>query len=450
MNDRLGSVEQTLSGRWRVRMSLAGVGRKTIDTFDTREEADAQCAVMADILKREQPYAGKTVLAFGHDVLTQREVGGHISDPGSDWSRWNNHIKTDEIANRPIKSVRDIHVEDWLDRLNTKGISRQTRLHCLNLMRVIMHRAKKKRLIKENPCIGIRLEVEKRTIEPWTFATPEEQDALIAATPKPLDAIVEFAIGTGMRSGEMAALRLVDVHVDGADPYVTVRYGGPPDKPTKWGRIRQIPLFGRAMAALRRWLDVLPSYAPKNPRGLLFPAHHGGFRNHDHLLRWGVWKGVPARGKPGDRNYHTATTGVLERAGITRPFRWHDLRHTCASSLISGWWGRHWTLKEVCDLLGHRSITTTERYAHLADTALKQAARETDGAPSPRPVQERANSATELVLFASAKEFPSRRSRVRDPCPAPLEKQGLAHHSSSRFPGEKSPPVTAIEQGLDR
>jgi hypothetical protein len=245
MNDRLGSVEQTLSGRWRVRMSLAGVGRKTIDTFDTREEADAHCTVMADILKREQPYTGKTVLDFGHDVLTQREVGGHISDPGSDWSRWNNHIKTDEIANRAIRSVRDIHVEDWLERLNAKGISRQTRLHCLNLMRVIMHRAKKKRLIKENPCIGIRLEVEKRTIEPWTFATPEEQDALIAATPKPLDAIMEFAIGTGMRSGEMAALRLVDVHVDGADPYVTVRYGGPPDKPTKWGRIRQIPLFGR-------------------------------------------------------------------------------------------------------------------------------------------------------------------------------------------------------------
>src|SRR5258708_4556261 len=191
-----------------------------------------------------------------------------------------------------------------------------------------------------------------------------------------------------MRSGEMAALRLADVHVDGADPYVTVRYGGPSHKPTKWGRIRQIPLFGRAMAALRRWLDVLPSYAPKNPHGLLFPAHHGGFRNHDHLLRWGVWKGVPARGKPGDRNYHAATIGVLERAGITRPFRWHGLRHACASSLISGWWGRHWTLKEVCDLLGHRSITTTERYAHLADTALKQAARETHERLRLRPVLE--------------------------------------------------------------
>jgi integrase len=277
----------------------------------------------------------------------------------------------------PVKAVREIHIEDWMDRLNAKGLARQTRLHCLNLMRIIFRRAKKKRLAKENPCLDVRLEVEKRTHDPWTFLSPEEQDAIIAATPKPLDAIVEFAIGTGLRSGEMAALRLADLHLDGDDPYVTVRYGGPPAKPTKWGRIRQVPLFGHGMAGIRRWLEALPTYAKDNPKGLAFPAQQGGFRNHDHLLRWYFWKGSPEKGKPGDRNYHAATTGILERAGITRRFRWHDLRHTCASSLVSGWWGRHWTLKEVCALLGHRSITTTERYAHLADTALKKAARET-------------------------------------------------------------------------
>jgi integrase len=388
MSEPLGSVEQLESGRWRVRMTLAGVGRKTIDTFDTREEAEAQRAIMADILQKEELFKGKTILDFGKEVLTQRELAGHISDPGSDWSRWKHHFATDEIAARPLRSVRDIHVEDWLERLSIKGLSRQTRIHCLNLMRIIMHKAKKRRFIKENPCIGVRIEVEKRTQEPWTFATPEEQDALIAATPKPLDCIIEFSIGTGLRSGEVAALRLADVHLDGADPYITVRYGGPPAKPTKWGRIRRVPLFGRGMMAMRRWLDGLPLYAPNNPDGIAFPAAEGGFRNHDHLLRWSVWKGSPARGKPGDRNYHSPTQGVVERAGITRPFRWHDLRHTCASSLISGWWGRQWTLKEVCDLLGHRSITTTERYAHLADTALKQAARETHEILKSRSVQD--------------------------------------------------------------
>src|SRR5260370_20070324 len=108
------------------------------------------------------------------------------------------------MAVRALKSIRDVHVEEWLDRLSAKGLSRQTRLHCLNLMRVIMHKAKKKRLIKENPCTGVRLEVEKRTQEAWTFATPESQDAIIAATPAPLDAIVLFAIGIPVRSSTNA------------------------------------------------------------------------------------------------------------------------------------------------------------------------------------------------------------------------------------------------------
>ncbi len=374
---RTGSIEPMKCGRWRVRMRIAGLGRKTIDSFPTREEADAYRATMLEILEREEPYSGLTVFEVGEDVLTKRELGRHISDPGSDWSRWNNHIKTDPIAKIAVRNVLDTHVEDWLERLNAKGLSRQTRLHCLNLLRIIMGRAKKQRLVRENPCADIRLEAEKRTHEPWTYATPEEQDALIAATPKPLDAIVEFALGTGLRSGELVSLRLADVHLDGEDPYICVRYGSPPDKPTKWGRIRQVPLFGRGMAGFRRWLAALPEYTPKNPHGLAFPTRQGSFRGHDHVFRWCMWKGSPGKGKHGDRNYRAPMTGIVQRAGISRNFRWHDLRHTCASSLISGWWGRQWSTREVCDLLGHRSVTTTERYAHFADTALKRAARET-------------------------------------------------------------------------
>ncbi|MEO6575667.1 MAG: site-specific integrase, partial [Polyangiaceae bacterium] len=58
---------------------------------------------------------------------------------------------------------------------------------------------------------------------------------------------------------------------------------------------------------------------------------------------------------------------------------WHDLRHTCASALVSGMWGRAWRLEEICALLGHSSITVTQRYAHLAGTALVVAAEETSG-----------------------------------------------------------------------
>jgi integrase len=52
------------------------------------------------------------------------------------------------------------------------------------------------------------------------------------------------------------------------------------------------------------------------------------------------------------------------KAARIRGFRFHDLRHSCASFLAQN--GA--TLLEIGDLLGHRQITMTKRYSHLAST----------------------------------------------------------------------------------
>jgi integrase len=51
--------------------------------------------------------------------------------------------------------------------------------------------------------------------------------------------------------------------------------------------------------------------------------------------------------------------------------RFHDLRHTCASHLVSGTWGRAWRLEEVRDYLGHSNISVTQRYAHMSPHAMR-------------------------------------------------------------------------------
>ena len=53
----------------------------------------------------------------------------------------------------------------------------------------------------------------------------------------------------------------------------------------------------------------------------------------------------------------------------------HDLRHTCAAWLVSG----GVSLIEVRDLLGHSSVTMTERYAHLAPENLQRAVKVLEG-----------------------------------------------------------------------
>ena len=76
----------------------------------------------------------------------------------------------------------------------------------------------------------------------------------------------------------------------------------------------------------------------------------------------------PETGNPW-ANLRSAFNRAKKMAGITRPFRFHDLRHSFASNLVMA--GQD--LKTVQELLGHRCITTTLRYVHL-DIAHKKRA----------------------------------------------------------------------------
>jgi Phage integrase family len=118
-----------------------------------------------------------------------------------------------------------------------------------------------------------------------------------------------------------------------------------------------VPLFGLALDAVRTWQAQLAWYAPKNPLGLLFPTERGKRRDKK-----------PPRGWP----KAIAIFGDVPR--IARKPWWHLLRHTCASSLVSGAWGFRWSLEDVSKMLGHSSINTTEIYAHFAPSAVQNTA----------------------------------------------------------------------------
>jgi integrase len=156
------------------------------------------------------------------------------------------------------------------------------------------------------------------------YLSREECQALIDACKGVTKAIVITALNTGMRKGEILNLRWEQV--DFRHGFILL------DK-TKNGERREIPVN----QTLRETLQALP-------RRLDVP-----YVFFD-----------PATGKPYQdikRSFNTA----LRRAGI-KDFHFHDLRHTFASHLtMSGV-----DITTVKELLGHKTLTMTLRYSHLA------------------------------------------------------------------------------------
>lgn len=370
-----GTIEPSGRGH-RVRMRVAGQ-REDLGTYATPAEAESvRVGFLALQARGEQPSAALTLRTWGTTWLRRRELNG-TRNIATDRSRWETHIMRAHFADWPLRAIERRDVRTWMDGLLRKAPGWQTRKHCVNLLRKALGDALEDEHIERNAAAGFTVNKPADADDGWTFLMPEEQQALAAATPTARTErerlahaaelqIALVAIGTGLRQGEQWNLELVDVHIDDADPWLYVRWGSRGKAP-KNGKARRVPLFGLALAAMRLWLASLPFYAPRNPLGLAFPTERGCRRQRSKLPR--SWGRVLAAARLADG------TRRHDRRGV----RWHDLRHTCASALVAGWWGRRWSLQEVAEVLGHSSVTVTERYAHLAPGVIAGAAAATTG-----------------------------------------------------------------------
>jgi integrase len=146
----------------------------------------------------------------------------------------------------------------------------------------------------------------------------------------------------GLRLGEVCGLRKSDVELDKRIRNVRRSF----DDPAKSGKPRMVPILDDLLPALQVWLDGLSTE-------LVFTGAKGKMLRRDAPYF-----------RP-DRNLGR----VLERAGFPRTYiSFHGFRHTFASLyMMAG--GDLFRLQK---LLGHQSIETTQRYAHLAPDAFKE------------------------------------------------------------------------------
>ena len=184
-----------------------------------------------------------------------------------------------------------------------------------------------------------------------------------------LEALHVLAVSTGLRQGELLALRWEDVDLEAAVLRVSrtlTRNGGkvsvgPPK--TKNSR-RTVGLTDGAVEALgehlTQQLEEMESVGSLyRPGGLVFANEVGGIVNLSNL-----------------RN--RSLKALLKRAGLPA-IRFHDLRHTCATLLFS----RNVNPKIVSEMLGHASIAITlDTYSHVLPNMQQSAVRALEEASS--------------------------------------------------------------------
>lgn len=234
------------------------------------------------------------------------------------------------------------------------------------VLRAMLSQAVREELVSRNVARLVQAPApDHDEIRPWTDA--EARIFLLAARTHRLHALFVVALGLGLRRGELLGLRWSDVdHATGqlrvSQTLQRVRDRGVVYGPPKSRRSRRVLTMPALVAAAlrehreRQAVERVAAGDDWTDTGLVFTTASGR-----HV-------------EP--RNLNTAFARLVARTKV-RAIRFHDLRHTCATLLLS----RGVSPRIVMDILGHSQISVTMNiYGHVIPAMQQEAAGQIDAA----------------------------------------------------------------------
>ncbi len=247
--------------------------------------------------------------------------------------------------NTLLANIRYMDLETFRNQLKEKLTVKKTIRkdasvnRVISCLRHIFNKAVEWEMIEQSPFSKGRSLLLKENNKRLRFLNDDEITNLLDACNEDLRDIVECALNTGMRKGEILGLK-----------WDQIRNGFIYLDKTKTNESRQI--------LINDTLDNLFKH----------------IRKKQHLTSKYVFT---YQGRRID-SVKTSFNAAVKRAGIV-DFRFHDLRHTFASQVLL----RGGDLKDIQELLGHKTMTMTLRYAHLTQERKKQAVNLLNGLTGP-------------------------------------------------------------------
>jgi len=227
-----------------------------------------------------------------------------------------------------------------------RSVSSQNRT--LGAVKTFFKFLKRDGYLAHDPAAALEYGREPDTL-PRSVLTPQEAKKIIESIDTSTArgyrdrTIMEVFYSTGIRRNELLGLTVADVNLE--EELLRINRG-------KGGKDRVVPLSGVACKFLETYIKgVRPEWAAKTGTDRLF-------------LSW--------RGRPLDGNtLRLLVKAHAQRARVKKRMTCHVWRHTCATHLLKN----NANLRHVQEILGHRLLSTTERYLHLTITDLKEAHR---------------------------------------------------------------------------
>jgi integrase len=359
-----GSVTQRKDGRWQAYISLDDHTRKyfygktqkeVVDKLQKGQGEKRQGTLITTPDQRLEVYLTQWLAAYKPAVrlatynIKSYIVYGHIIPA---------------LGHVPLQRLTPQHIRAFYASEMNAGLKPQTvRGYHLTLHKALAQ-AVKDGLIARNVCDLID---PPKPIKREMQTLNEEQARLLLETAKGhrLEILLVLAIATGMREGEMLALRWSDIDMDRGVLFVrrTVKrvgkYGIVETEPKTAKSKRQITLPDFVVTALKQHGEKQQALKIKmgerwKDKGLVVCNHFGGFIETAFLT--------------------TRFKKLLKIAGLPN-VRFHDLRHSAATLLFA--MGVH--PKIVQELLGHSSVVITmDVYSHALPSMHQEAMRKMD------------------------------------------------------------------------
>jgi integrase/recombinase XerC len=284
-----------------------------------------------EALAAEKGFSAHTIRAYGHNLS---ELAAYIAGDGDPEKARDDSARLGALI---LEQVDEVQVRGYLGYLHGRNM-KSTVARKLAAIRSFFRYLQKHRLIAQNPVENLHAPKHEK---PMPVYLPVDDMFRLLDAVKPVGvlglrnrAILETLYSTGVRVSELAGLDLRDVDVANG----LMRVSG------KGGKQRLVPVGAKALAALAAYRQALADETGVSPDGdgAVFLNHRGGRLTTRSIAR--------------------IVDKMARACALAVPVSPHAMRHSFATHMLDA----GVDLRAVQELLGHSSLSTTQRYTHVS------------------------------------------------------------------------------------